>query len=67
MPSLEIFGKILTTSPWGQDDLHCLCVALGSFRVVQIAVLIPMWAYLYVLKVRVRTARRFVSLAHLPV
>lgn len=51
MPSLKIFGKLLTTRPWGQDDLHCLCFALGTFRVIQVIVLIPMWIYLYVKRI----------------
>jgi len=53
MPSLRIFRTAacsLSTRPFGQDDLHCLCVGLGVFRVLQLVILLFMWIYLYVKK-----------------
>ena len=50
MPSLSIFGKTLRSSPWAQDDLHYLCLLLGTFRVIQLCAVLPLWVFLYVNK-----------------
>ena len=48
MPALKVIGlcgtgRKLTTRPFAGDDLHVLCVLAATYRMIQMACIIPFW------------------------
>eukprot|EP00804_Cyclotella_cryptica_P026509 CCRYP_008141-RB/>CCRYP_008141-RB protein AED:0.08 eAED:0.08 QI:258/1/1/1/0.63/0.5/12/1927/500 len=51
MPALRVF-KTFSTRPFAGDDLHIICIVLGTYRVLQCICLVPMMMETLVRRIR---------------
>ena len=65
MPALKVIGlcgtgRKLTTRPFAGDDLHVLCVLAATYRVIQMACIIPFWVRLFLYRLRGTFVRAYI-------